>query len=45
MLQIGLSHPDRNAQFEHINQTAHKYIEANNPLSWGVPENKFYICG
>ena len=32
MLQIGEPHPDRNAQFEHINTTATEYIEAGNPV-------------
>jgi hypothetical protein len=32
MLQIGESHPDRNAQFEHINSTSAKYLEAGNPV-------------
>ena len=32
MLQIGEAHPDRNAQFEHINSTAAKYIEAGDPV-------------
>ena len=32
MLQIGEPHPDRNAQFEHINGTALKYIKAGDPV-------------
>jgi len=32
MLQIGEPHPDRNAQFEHINGTAAKYIEEGDPV-------------
>ena len=32
MLQVGESHPDRNAQFEHINKTATEYIEMGNPV-------------
>jgi len=32
MLQVGEAHPDRNAQFEHINKTATMYIEAGNPV-------------
>jgi hypothetical protein len=32
MLQIGEAHPDRNAQFEHINNTAAEYIGAGNPV-------------
>ena len=32
MLQVGEPHPDRNAQFEHINATATKYIEAGDPV-------------
>jgi len=32
MLQIGEVHPDRNAQFEHINDTAAKYIAAGDPV-------------
>ena len=32
MLQVGEPHPDRNAQFEHINNTAAKYIEAGDPV-------------
>ena len=32
MLQVGASHPDRNAQFEHINDTAAQYIEAGDPV-------------
>ena len=32
MLQIGEPHPDRNAQFEHINKTASKYIAAGDPV-------------
>lgn len=31
-LQIGEPHPDRNAQFEHINETAAKYIKSGNPV-------------
>jgi hypothetical protein len=32
MMQAGEPHPDRNAQFEHINATAAKYIEAGDPV-------------
>jgi transposase len=32
MLQAGEPHPDRNAQFEHINDTAAKYLKAGNPV-------------
>jgi transposase len=32
MLQIGEPHPDRNAQFEHINATASKYLELGDPV-------------
>jgi len=32
MLQIGEPHPDRNAQFEHINRTAAGYIEIGVPV-------------
>lgn len=32
MLQAGEPHPDRNAQFEHINETAAKYIKAGAPV-------------
>jgi hypothetical protein len=32
MLQIGEPHPDRNAQFEHINATAAEYIKAGDPV-------------
>jgi hypothetical protein len=32
MLQIGESHPDRNSQFEHINQTAKEFIQENQPV-------------
>ena len=32
MLQTGEPHPDRNAQFEHINATAAKYIDAGDPV-------------
>jgi transposase len=32
MLQIGEAHPDRNAQFEHINETASKYLKAGDPV-------------
>jgi hypothetical protein len=32
MLQIGEPHPDRNAQFEHINSTALEYIKAGDPV-------------
>jgi len=32
MLQTGEPHPNRNAQFEHINRTAHGYIEAGVPV-------------
>ena len=32
MLQVGEVHPNRNAQFEHINTTAAKYIEVGDPV-------------
>lgn len=32
MLQVGEAHPDRNAQFEHINSTAAKYLESGEPV-------------
>ena len=32
MLQVGEPHPDRNAQFEHINKTAAEYLAAGNPV-------------
>jgi len=32
MLQVGESHPDRNAQFEHINKTAKEYLDAGDPV-------------
>jgi len=32
MLQVGEPHPDRNAQFEHINATAKAFIEAGEPV-------------
>jgi hypothetical protein len=32
MLQVGEAHPDRNAQFEYINETAGKYIEEEIPV-------------
>jgi len=32
MMQVGEPHPDRNAQFEHINCTAAKYIKADDPV-------------
>jgi hypothetical protein len=32
MLQVGEAHPNRNAQFEHINKTASKYIKAKTPV-------------
>ena len=32
MLQIGESHPDRNSQFEHINQTAKEFMQENQPV-------------
>lgn len=32
MLQVGTSHPDRNAQFEYINQTSKDYIKAGIPV-------------
>ena len=32
MLQIGEPHPDRNAQFKHINDTAAEYIKAGDPV-------------
>jgi hypothetical protein len=30
--QVGEPHPDRNAQFEHINKTAAKYLDSQNPV-------------
>jgi hypothetical protein len=32
MLQVGEPHPDRNAQFEHINQTAAEYLADGDPV-------------
>ena len=32
MQQVGTPHPDRNAQFEHINKTAAEYLEAGDPV-------------
>jgi len=32
MLQVGEPHPDRNAQFEHINKTAEEYLDAGDPV-------------
>jgi transposase len=32
MLQVGEPHPDRNAQFEHINDTAAKYLKTGEPV-------------
>jgi hypothetical protein len=32
MLQVGEPHPDRNAQFEHINKTAAKYLDVGTPV-------------
>ena len=32
MLQIGEPHPDRNAQFEHINKTASDYLSSGDPV-------------
>jgi transposase len=32
MLQVGEPHPDRNAQFEHINKTAAEYLSIGNPV-------------
>ena len=32
MLQVGEPHPDRNAQFEHINNTAKDYFDAGDPV-------------
>ena len=32
MLQVGEPHPNRNAQFEHINKTATEYIEIGDPV-------------
>jgi len=32
MLQVGESHPDRNAQFEYINSTAKRYLDAREPV-------------
>lgn len=32
MLQIGEAHPNRNAQFEHINNTAAKYLKSGDPV-------------
>lgn len=32
MLQVGKQHPNRNAQFEHINETALKYLNSGDPV-------------
>ena len=32
MLQVGEPHPDRNAQFEHINKIAGEYLKAGDPV-------------
>ncbi len=32
MQQVGEAHPDRNAQFEHINKTAAEYLASNDPV-------------
>jgi transposase len=32
MIQVGESHPDRNAQFEHINKIAGEYLKAGDPV-------------
>ena len=32
MLQVGEPHPDRNAQFEHINKTSSEYLKMGNPV-------------
>ena len=32
MLQVGQAHPDRNAQFEHINNTTKEYLDAGDPV-------------
>jgi hypothetical protein len=32
MLQVGEPHPDRNAQFEHINKTAAAFLKAGSPV-------------
>jgi len=32
MLQVGEAHPDRNAQFEHINTTASDYLSSGDPV-------------
>jgi len=32
MQQVGDPHPDRNAQFEHINNTAKKYLDTGDPV-------------
>jgi len=32
ILQVGESHPDRNAQFEHINNTANAFLERGEPV-------------
>jgi transposase len=32
MLQVGEPHPDRNAQFEHINKTAKEYLDTGDPV-------------
>jgi len=32
MLQVGESHPDRNAQFEYINETAKNFMEESQPV-------------
>jgi arginine repressor len=47
MLQVGETHPDRNAQFEHINTTAVDYIETGDPVisvdtKKGTSENSYF---
>ena len=32
MFQVGEPHPDRNAQFEHINKVASDYLKAGDPV-------------
>jgi transposase len=43
MLQVGEAHPDRNAQFEFINEKAKKYIEAGEPVISVDTKKKEYI--
>jgi len=40
MLQIGEPHPDRNAQFEHINRTAGAFLKAGEPVISVDTKNK-----